>query len=120
MRASNARGDALDDFEGDIRDADVHRLEIHGCSVTAANVEFHVVRHRVATRRLDRVLVQVPGRDRPEPELGGRDRDDAGATADVEQAPALELHHELQDQTRRRMRPGSERAPGIDDDGDTV
>ena len=58
----------------------------------------------------------VDRNDRREPEPSRRDREDARAAADVEQASALELEQELQAETGRRMTTCPERAAGVDHD----
>ena len=51
---------------------------------------------------------------RREAEPRRRDREHAGAAADVEQAPPLELVEQLEAEPRRRVAAGAERAAGID------
>src|SRR5438105_1714726 len=114
VAALQARRDTLDDFERDVRDAHVGRRQRSGNRVDAATVDRDVVRSGIAESCFDRVLVDVEREHRPEAQLRRCDRDHAGAAADVEQAPTLELCQELECQPRRRMRTRSERAAGLD------
>ena len=76
------------------------------------------VGRRVCDRRLDGQRVVVEREHGPVPDLRGRDREDAGAAADVEEAPARLGEQELEAEARRRVRPGAERAAGVDHDRD--
>ena len=118
-RALDARRERLDGFERDVRDDDV-------CSRQALvrrdepRVERDAVRRGVRARRLDRRLLDVDRDDGREAEQRGRDREDAGAAADVEQRAWLELLQRGETELCRRVRPGAERAPGIDHDDECV
>ena len=83
-------------------------------------LDLDAVHARVLARRLDRGLLDVDAEDRGEPEQRGRDREHAGAAADVEQGAALELLQELQAEPGRRVRAGAERAAGVDDDREGI
>ena len=72
------------------------------------------------TRRIDRHRRGIDGDDRRKAQLRGRDRQHAGAAADVEHTrPPLRLQ-QLQAEARGRMRARSERAAGVYDDRDGV
>ena len=54
------------------------------------------------------------------PELRRRDREHAGAAADVEHAARFLREQELEAEARRRVRAGAEGAAGVHDDGQRV
>src|SRR5207237_2182118 len=91
-----------------------------GERVQLARVERDTVPSRVTRRRPDCCRIDVHGDDRCETEHRGGDRDDPGATADIENALRFELRDELEAQACCCMRSGPERAPGIDDEGNDV
>ena len=64
----------------------------------------------------DRRRIEIERDDRAEAESVGGDREDAGAAARVEQAPALPRREQLDAQPRGRVRARPERATGVDDD----
>ena len=70
--------------------------------------------------RLDRLRVEVERQHGLEAELRGRDREHAGAAADVEHAAPLLGLEQLEAELRRRMPAGAERAARIDHDRDRV
>ena len=72
----------------------------------------------VALRRLDRLRIEVERQHGLEAELCRRNREDAGAAADVEHAPPLLAGQQLQAELRRRVPARPERAARIDHDGD--
>jgi hypothetical protein len=78
------------------------------------------VRGRVNACRLERHLVDVDRLHRREAELRGRNGEDPGAAADVEQARRLHVLQELEAEPGGRMRPRPERTAGVDHDRDGV
>ena len=70
--------------------------------------------------RLDGLGIEVECAHGREAELRGRDREDAGAAADVEHAPPLLAFQQLQAELRRRVTAGAERAARVDHDGERV
>ena len=83
-------------------------------------VELDAVALRVLERRRDRGLLDVDAEHGVEPEQPRRDREHAGAAADVEQRSRLDGLQQVEAELRRRMRAGAERAPGVDDDDERV
>ena len=80
-------------------------------------LEHHAVPARILARDGDRDRVDVARVDGCEPEAQRRDRQDAGATAEVEQRAARgEGREQLERGERGRVAPGPERAAGIDHD----
>ncbi len=87
---------------------------------TSLRLDLDAVRACVLAGRFDRGLLDVDTEDRCEPEPCGGDREDARATADVEQGTDVDLLEELQAEPGRRMRARPEGATGIDDDRQRV
>src|SRR5581483_10632654 len=86
------RGEGEHRLEGDVREREVGRRQRLGQRVGAPHVDGRVA------------------------EPGRRDREDAGAAADVEHAPARQAEQELEAESRRRVRARPERPAGVDDD----
>ncbi len=113
---AEARQQALDDVERDVRDDEARRWELVDECVALERGDGDTIHAGVRKGHLDRVGVDVDPDDRPEAELRRSDREDAGAAAHVEQAAALELLEQLEGEPRRRVPAGAEGSPRIDHD----
>ena len=116
-RALDALADLGDQLGAHVGDRDVHVRERLDPRVGPLELELEAVCSGVRPRRLNGVRVVVQADHWREAELRGRDRENAGAAADVQQRSGLELANEVEAQPSGGMRAGSERAAGIDDDG---
>ena len=112
------RGDGLDELERDVGDGEPGGRKARAASVGRARVDLDVVRPGVFPCDLDGDLVDVDGGHGREAELRGRDRDDARAAADVEDAARRLVEKQLECESGRGMRPGSEGSAGVDHDRD--
>jgi hypothetical protein len=106
--------------EIDVRNGQVARGEVGVEDIRAANVDLDAVRARIQARGLDGRGLTVECDYGAEAELGGGDREHARATADVEQAPAVELDQKTEAEAGRRVRAGAKCPPRIDDNRDAI
>ena len=89
-------------------------------SADEPGIDASVVVAGVRECRLDRRRLDVDGADRSEPEQRSGDREHARPAADVEQRAGLDVLQQLQTELRGRVRAGTERATGVDHDGEQV
>ena len=89
-RPASSRGEsAATAVERDVREREVRVRELAVAAIGLPDVDRDAVVGRVPFGRLDRLRVEVEREHRLEAELCRRDREDAGAAADVEHAPPL-------------------------------
>jgi hypothetical protein len=113
-------GERLDRVERDVGDRKLRRRQRPVAGVDQACLDRDVVARHIDTSRRDGRFVDVDSGDRRMPELRRRHGEYPRAAADVEQAAPLFPEQQLEAEASRRMGAGTERPPGIDNDGQSV
>ena len=109
-----------DRLGGDVREREVGRRQVVLAQISLLDFDRDAVVGGVPLGRLDGLGIEVECPHGREAELRGRDREDAGAAADVEHASPLLALEQLQAELRRRMAAGAERAARVDHDRERV
>ena len=100
----------------DVRDGDIGRRHLLVQEVEQPRIHLDAVRRGVPARGLDGRLVEVDRENGRIAEARRRDRDYAGAAAEIDETAPIQLLEQLEAELCRWMRACAERSPGIDHD----
>ena len=118
LSRSDPAGDLAQRLTRNVGEGQVHFRQRVGENVREADLQLDTVRRGVGPSRRDGRFVEIQRRDGSVAELRRRDREDARATAEVEQRNGVVLEEKAQTKLRGGMGTRPERETGIDDDGD--